>query len=181
MRREALHHTTRRNVETDRGRHRQQLGSRNCRVLGVGSKDRVGNPITDADSLRRRFVRDRRDGTTAFLSTDKGQITSVEALAVVRVDEVDASELVLDNDLACLEFGRGKVVFDLEDTGVPGLADDGGLCWCQQWMRCSLLFSLRSRSCNLPSSLRVPTTCCAWREEEETSERLAERRRQTWQ
>lgn len=125
MRRHALHDTGRGHIQTNRFRDGQQFASRDCGILGVRSKDGIGDPV--AHGHARDVVGDGRYHTGTFLAADKGEIAFVEAFAVVGVDKVDTGELVLDNDAAGGYGGSGKVGFDLQSIGVTDLTNDSGL------------------------------------------------------
>ena len=113
VRRHALHDARRGHVEADRVGDGQEFGGGYGRVLGVRAKDRVGDALSDGNAGRFGFLGHRRHFAAAFLAADKGQIALVQAFAVVRVNEINAGKLVVDNDTAGFEFGDGKVVFDL--------------------------------------------------------------------
>lgn len=106
VRGEALDDARGRHVEPHAGRHLEQLGGGHGGVLGVGLQDRVGHAVTHLPARRLRLGRERRDLAAALLAADERQLALVHARAVVRVDEVDAGELVLDEDLRRVG-GRG--------------------------------------------------------------------------
>ena len=124
---EALHNTSRGGIKPNALRNGKELGGRNRRILGIRTKDRIGDAITNLDSLGGSLIRNSSDGSATLLSTNKGQIASVQTLAVVRVNKVDTSEVVLHNDLTSLQSRGGKIGLHLESMSVTNLTDDSGL------------------------------------------------------
>ena len=93
--------------------------------LGVRLQDRVAHAVADFEAHLLSLWRRGRDGAAAFLPADKREVARVEAGAVVRVDEVDAGVLVVDEDLAVDDGGHGVVVFHLHHARL-------GFAGCQQ-------------------------------------------------
>mmetsp|Transcript_31659 Transcript_31659/g.97738 ORF Transcript_31659/g.97738 Transcript_31659/m.97738 type:complete len:362 (+) Transcript_31659:452-1537(+) len=123
VRRHALDDTRHRDVHGHVAGHREALGRRHRGVLGVRPEDRVRDLVADGDV--RDALAHGHDLAAALLAADERQVARVEPRPVVRVDEVDARERVLDEDLALRRARRREVGLDDERLGGAGLADDG--------------------------------------------------------
>lgn len=106
------------------GRDGDELGRRDGRVLRVGLRVHVHDSGADWEGCDVLVVRDDLAGGLA--AEDDGEVELVQAAAEVGVDEVDACELVLDEDLALLGGGY-RHVFVVEDVDAAGLGDLDGL------------------------------------------------------
>mmetsp|Transcript_40398 Transcript_40398/g.121720 ORF Transcript_40398/g.121720 Transcript_40398/m.121720 type:complete len:370 (+) Transcript_40398:450-1559(+) len=125
--REALDDARGGDVEADAVGDRQELGGGDGGVLGVRPEDGVRHLVPHLDALGGGLVTDGGDDAPALLPADEGQVARVHPLAVVRVDEIDAGELVLHNDLPRFEGRTGEVRLNLERVGITDFADDGRL------------------------------------------------------
>ena len=117
MRRQSLHDAGGGHVQADGFGHGEQFGRRHGGVLSIGTKDGVGDSIANLNALLGGFIRNGRDDTATFLSSDKGQIPSIQTLAMVGIDEVDAGVFVFDENLTGLHGRDGIIRFDDQSVG----------------------------------------------------------------
>jgi hypothetical protein len=124
---QTLDNARRGNIDSNIVWNRKQFGSRDRSVFAVGSQDGVSDAITDLDTLSSSFVRNGSNDSTTLLSSNEWEVTWVETLSVVSVNEVDSSEFVLDNNLTRLELRGRKVELNFECMSITSLSDNSRL------------------------------------------------------
>ena len=82
--------------------------------------------VAHLDTLRLGLGGHGGDEAAALLAADERELALVQTAAMVRVDEVDAAVLVLDEDAAGRELRDGVVVLHLHHGRRAGLANDRG-------------------------------------------------------
>ena len=87
------------------------------------------DPVADLEVVLVRVRAEGHDCPGCLAAEDLGLRGGVEARAEVGIDEVDAGDGVLDEDLAFLQRGDGVVGAVLEDFGAADVLDhDSPLC-----------------------------------------------------
>ena len=123
----ALHDAGGGNVESAVIGHWLQLRGRHCRVFGICLKHGVSNALAHLEAHSLCLGGHRRDLAAALLPTHEGKVTLVQTTAVVRVDEVDACELILYQNLAICNGWHRPGLFDLQSRCRASLVHDSSL------------------------------------------------------